>query len=157
MVRLFVRFTAVVAVSLVLVAGGMRAVDATALAGPCGTTYPCLQLDDLHCYEIGDKCEVGFRFEGVADRPLRVHFTTEDGTARALEDYEPVRDGVLEVPVGAERGEIRLVVVADREPEQDEVFYVRADLEAEDWIGDEVVAEVTIVEPPAVPAVRAGR
>jgi hypothetical protein len=65
----------------------------------------CLAPDDAICWEVpSGLCEIQVTIGWIAQSDVTVHFATIDESARAGIDYVPVKDGLVTVPAGSQRG-----------------------------------------------------
>lgn len=104
--------TLVVAVTVALTAGVLGPSSADAATGPaatvqvpgvgCGTAIrPCVSIKDVVCWE-NNWCRVPVSVSPFTAAPIRIEFTTADGSARAGVNYEPTRGVVTVEPRSAE-------------------------------------------------------
>ncbi len=87
---------------------------------------PSLSISDVNMPE-GDSGSTSFDFQFMLSEPssrdVTIEYHTEDGTATAGTDYDPV-ETTLVIPAGEVSATISVNVIGDTEPEPDETFSV---------------------------------
>ncbi|MDI1463198.1 Calx-beta domain-containing protein [Catellatospora sp. KI3] len=120
-------------------------VPAPAQAAPaglaCGSDCWVLSKDAI-CWET-EQCPIDLVIKGkIGKGGVAVRFWTEDLRAQAPDDYEPVKEGLLELVEGDTERSITLRLVADGVAERDETLRV--------WLttglGEPLAVTVTILD-----------
>jgi Calx-beta domain len=93
------------------------------LAAPAGELPVLFPMDAAATESArpGTFCRFEVRLDPPSALPVAFPYATFDGTARAGVDYQPL-SGTAEIPPGATSVEIRVPIVADGQPEDNEFF-----------------------------------
>jgi len=87
----------------------------------CGTSIrPCVSLKDVVCWE-DNWCRVPVTVSPFTAAPIRIEFTTVDGTARAGLNYEPQR-GVMTIEARSTGTDVALFMASSRTPTGEPAF-----------------------------------
>ncbi|GIH14319.1 hypothetical protein Raf01_24910 [Rugosimonospora africana] len=106
--------------------------------------HNCLGADDAICWELPPyECAVSVTIGWVAKNDVVVRFGTVDQSARAGIDYLPVKDGVITVPAGSQRGTGVVRLVPGKPTDQDRSFLIQLYQPSEGEISQEL-GQVTI-------------
>ena len=85
---------------------------------------PKLAIDDVVVFEDEQIAILTICSDAVSISPITVEFNTINETADAGSDYQEVA-GVVTIPAGMNCAEIELLIIDDRDDENDEVFAVK--------------------------------
>ncbi len=85
---------------------------------------PTLYIDDVTVHEGDGTAELTVRLSNPSDRPVDVHYTTDDESARAGGDYVAATNGMLRFDPGSVTRTISILLLDDSEAEADEIFWV---------------------------------
>jgi len=94
---------------------------------PVSTELPVFTWSDISVTEAEYRfpVDIPYTISGTFTDPIRLTLQTEDGTARANEDYVPQTDNVINIQPGTTTGFIRVDVIGDEGQESDENFTLR--------------------------------
>eukprot|EP00730_Choanoeca_flexa_P019991 TRINITY_DN9773_c0_g2_i1.p1 TRINITY_DN9773_c0_g2~~TRINITY_DN9773_c0_g2_i1.p1 ORF type:complete len:841 (+),score=251.91 TRINITY_DN9773_c0_g2_i1:109-2631(+) len=79
---------------------------------------------EFHAMEDVGKVPVSITRTGDLSQEVSIRVHTEDGTAEATKDYEPIDQRVV-FPAGQDTVTLEVTIIDDDEEEQDEVFYLK--------------------------------
>ncbi|MEZ5934914.1 MAG: Calx-beta domain-containing protein [Alphaproteobacteria bacterium] len=105
----------------VAVAAAEPTAPAAEPAAPAGATFSLLIEGSKTDEGAAGGMTYHLTLSGPLEQPFYLAYSTLDGSARAGEDYQPVRD-VLIIPAGEQRAAFSIALIDDDQAEQDETF-----------------------------------